>query len=194
MTLLRVCGLASLGFLLACSAGSSGELTDAGDPDGPPGDQQDGGNGSGDVEDYASGTRIKARVVRTPDGAKALLGWRDVQLNVDCYFSAAADSTLRCIPSGPYVTPGLYADGSCAIPAAVATVGVHLSPKYAIESIAGAYPLKSRVYDLGPVIPFYYTRSGGNCLQLTPQPGLVYYARSVEVPASTFQSATESLE
>jgi len=48
----------------------------------------DGGNGSGSGLDVTqSGSRIKARVLSTPDGAKAFDGWVDTQRNEDCAFA-----------------------------------------------------------------------------------------------------------
>lgn len=193
MKFLRVCGSVSLGLFVACSSGSSDDQADGGDRDGPP-TNPDGGDGSGDIEEYASGTRIKARVARTPDGAKALLGWRDITLNADCYFSAAIDGTMRCIPTGPPYNASIFADGSCALPAALGPSGAYHNPKYAPETLYTTNPPRTRVYELGVVIIAAYVRSGSNCVQTTMLPGYTYYARLGEVAPTTFQSATETLE
>lgn len=191
-------------FLLACSAGSSGEPGepgDGGDQDGAPG-HQDGGDGSGsgsgsgsdDLQPYRSGTRIKARVLTTPDGAKVLNGWRDTQLNLDCYFSVTADGISRCVPSAPSDQGSYFADAGCTAPVVLSAVYSFNNPKYASQFILDSYPLRYRFYNLGGKVTSYYYKSGTSCTLQTAQPTTEVYLRLAEVPPSTFQSATESLE
>ncbi len=65
---------------------------------------------------YESGTRIKARIARTDDGAKQWSGWHDVDLNTDCTFGVAPDGKTRCLP--PFITTGAqqYEDATCTKP------------------------------------------------------------------------------
>lgn len=67
----------------------------------------------------ASGTRIVARYGRTADGARAMLGWRDVAMGVNCDFARATDGAMRCLPVAQTARPGFYSDVWCSSPAAV---------------------------------------------------------------------------
>ncbi|MFN7131999.1 MAG: hypothetical protein ACK4N5_07945 [Myxococcales bacterium] len=64
-----------------------------------------------------SGTRLKARVGVSPDGAKVFLGWHDSARNEDCSFVLATDNKLRCLPAGR-PSMGRYADANCTEPLA----------------------------------------------------------------------------
>jgi hypothetical protein len=86
--------------------GSGGGAAGAGGGGGMPGNGAGGGGGSGAdggglvvKPDYVSGTRIKARVVTTPDGAKMFVGIYDNDLQTECSFSTAADGITRCLPA-----------------------------------------------------------------------------------------------
>lgn len=77
-------------------------------PQGPEGPQ-----GPAGYSALASGTRIKARVGTTPDGAKLFLGWHDAELGVDCEFRPTKDWSTRCMPVGPYTNDLYFTDHSC---------------------------------------------------------------------------------
>jgi hypothetical protein len=65
---------------------------------------------------FKSGSRIKAKVLKTADGAQAFLGWYDTELDMDCQFSSyykAEDGKIRCIPSVYPSATNIYADPEC---------------------------------------------------------------------------------
>lgn len=96
-------------FLSACAV-----ETEVG-PQGPVGPA--GAEGPAGYSPLASGTRIKARVGTTADGAKMFLGWFDAERGVDCEFLKAADGQTRCLPVGPSVQAGkLFSDSACTTP------------------------------------------------------------------------------
>lgn len=99
-------------------------------PQGPEGPQ-----GPAGYSALASGTRIKARVGTTPDGAKLFLGWHDAELGVDCEFLKASDGLTRCLPVGPVVQAGtLFADSSCSKPVVRLELGVSEPPPAFVRS------------------------------------------------------------
>ncbi len=53
-----------------------------------------GSNPGGDPFGYRSGTRIKMKVLNTPDGAKVLQGWHDTQRNEECSLRLASDGAI----------------------------------------------------------------------------------------------------
>jgi hypothetical protein len=63
---------------------------------------------------YQSGSRIKAKVLTTPDGAKSFETWYDAQLQVDCSPVQTFDGQTRCIPTGGY-TYGYWSDPGCTV-------------------------------------------------------------------------------
>lgn len=71
----------------------------------------DPGTGVNQMALYGSGTRIKAKVATTADGAKAFQTWYDTQLDTDCWFAATADGTFRCVPN--FATTTYYSDPEC---------------------------------------------------------------------------------
>src|SRR5258706_1461262 len=91
-------------FAAACSPAAT-------TPDGGlDGGQQDGGPYSG--PDYASGTRLRAEVYASADGAKKWHGWYDQTLGVECQYETADDGTLRCIPFES-LGDAAFGDSSC---------------------------------------------------------------------------------
>jgi hypothetical protein len=45
-----------------------------------------------------SGSRIRAKILITDDGARAFQGWHDSQRHEDCEFQRDAEGTMRCLP------------------------------------------------------------------------------------------------
>jgi hypothetical protein len=208
MMFTRVVSLSLFAFA-ACSSSPSGDPTDGGDGDVPPGDGGGGGGGGGEppgtgdgsgsgadpLKHYRSGTRIKARVLTTPDGAKTLHGWRDTTLAIDCYFGTAADGVTRCIPNAPIDQGTYFSDAACTIPVVVSAIYAYGTPKYAGQYVSlDAYPLRYRFYNVGAKVTPYYYKSTTACSVQAAQPSLEAYLRLAEVPPTTFQSATEALE
>src|SRR5436190_19532853 len=118
-----VISLVSVLSVVACESSMHGD--DA--PDSPrdadnPDSRHDAGGGKGSSDVTQSGTRVKTRVLKTPDGAKAFAGWVDTQRNEDCDFHIAADGVMRCLPSSTSQVAADYgyyfADASCTIPVA----------------------------------------------------------------------------
>ncbi len=71
---------------------------------------------------YKSGSRIRARVAKTPDGAQAFMGWFDSQIEQDCTFLSSADGVTRCLPGSTLITrafsgsdTGFFSDSQCQI-------------------------------------------------------------------------------
>lgn len=188
-------------FCVACTQGDPG-----GDPFDPGNDSGTGGGGSGSgsggggtVEGInRSGTRIKMKVMSTPDGAKVLNGWHDAMLAVDCYFWPAADGMTRCLPvTTAYKTSNTYfADAACTISVALGPGCSAPAPKYIIEypdsqtCNTGRY----RVFAVGAKYTTAYVKSGTSCTATSSSPTYAFYALGAEVPATTFQSATSSVE
>jgi hypothetical protein len=65
---------------------------------------------------YKSGSRLKAVVGRTPDGAQAWLGWWDDDLGIDCTFQLTDDGEERCIPTRSNGQIQYFTDPGCSQP------------------------------------------------------------------------------
>jgi hypothetical protein len=109
---MRRAALALAVLLAACGGAEGPDVADAGGLPGP-----DATTGKTTRDLYQSGTRLKARMLVTADGAKAFVGWRDTVRNENCSFWNTADGKLRCLPTacaGPISTPPrMYADENC---------------------------------------------------------------------------------
>ncbi len=73
---------------------------------------------------YQSGSRLKARVLVTADGARQFVGWRDTQLGLDCTFVTATDGKTRCLPQLGGIAV-VYADSACSKPLVYAASNCH---------------------------------------------------------------------
>lgn len=62
--------------------------------------------------ELASGSRLRAIVVSTPEGAKELRGWFDRDRAEECSFATAEDAIERCLP-GTYPAPAIFLDDHC---------------------------------------------------------------------------------
>jgi hypothetical protein len=71
---------------------------------------------------YENGTRLRARVFASSDGARQFETWHDNQRNEDCSFRTAADGTLRCMPAARF-SPYFAAGSSCQTP-----IYAHIQP------------------------------------------------------------------
>jgi hypothetical protein len=69
--------------------------------------------------DYASGTRIRARVYVSPTGARLRYGWFDTAIGQNCSFLVATDGEVRCIPA-LYSDQG-FLDPACTVPASASS-------------------------------------------------------------------------
>jgi hypothetical protein len=158
-----------------------------------------GAGGSGGTPDYVSGSRIKSRVMSTPDGAKAFSGFYDTQLSVPCSFGHAADDTLRCLPTTYAYVGTFWADSGCTTPVAYSSFGC--APAYATKSDTsttcvdiGYYgtTARTRIYSISGAYTSSTIWSGspGSCSMTTPTATFSYYYVGGEVPASTFAAGS----
>jgi hypothetical protein len=157
------------------------------------------GGGSGAAPDYASGTRIKARVQSTADGAKAFAGFYDTSLSTACAFNRAADDTLRCLPT-TYAYAGVYfGDSGCTTPIAYSSFGC--APAYAqrAETVSSCVDIgyystnaRQRIYSITGAYGGAMVWSGmpGACNGSTTPATLSFYTLGSEVAASTFAAGS----
>lgn len=108
----RAVVLAALLFAVGCGgAEGPAETADAGGLPGP-----DGSTGKQTQDLYQSGSRLKARMLVTADGAKSFNGWRDTKRGENCTFAPTTDGKTRCIPTGcagATISSRMYADENC---------------------------------------------------------------------------------
>lgn len=143
----------------------------------------------------ASGTRIRARIATTPDGAQAHLGWFDTELNVTCWMGEE-----KCMPPMAYST-NVYADIDCTVPLAfVGTCATGTNAYrwvYRTEDPSTCQPIvryyevgsafeQSTVYVLGQTCRPSSTADG------SPYQGYVYLGN--EIDPSIFASVIVALE
>lgn len=65
---------------------------------------------------YSSGTRIKAKVGRTADGASMFLNWYDTELEIDCWFQDDYKGKRRCLPTIASAYGYYFEDAHCEKP------------------------------------------------------------------------------
>jgi hypothetical protein len=159
-----------------------------------------GGGGATVPPDWVSGSRIRARVQTTPDGAKAFVGWSDNQLGINCNFMTATDGTTRCMPEVVAQVGSYFSDMGCstAIASSIYPCAPPQLPKYAIAyvTIAGTcgmsggimWPYQIRAW---PVTAAYtgtlYTGTPAACNTVTTPPaGYTFYSVGAVVDPTTF--------
>jgi hypothetical protein len=196
--------------LLACSTnkGFIGPEPDASAKDGgqvdgsvpPDGGNPDGGNTTS-APGWVSGTRLRARVYVSSDGAKQFAGWYDSQRKENCTIYPAADGVLRCLPyfaPTGQITDTYFSDAQCTVPLALVTKGC--SPKYEIRTeVVSACAQQSRYHVLTPGVlanpSTYYVKSANQCIAQTYNSNLPdFWTVGSEIPASSFADATEQTE
>jgi hypothetical protein len=156
-----------------------------------------GAPGTAGAPAYSSGSRIRARVVTTADGARGFAGWRDTSLGVDCFIGLSGDGRQRCLPTTPVQSGTYYADDQCA--QRLATFASSCTPPaYALEGRAGGCGVSR--FDVRPVTgthdgPVYIT-TGAGCVRSTSLPvsGTVLLTVGATMDPGEFAEATESLE
>ena len=192
-------GLFAFALVVACGNMGMNVLGDGGGSGGNGGSGGAGGSGgtggTGGAPDYTSGTRIKARVISTADGAKAFAGYYDTTLSTACSFQRAADDTLRCLPTTNSYLGTFYADSGCSTPLAYAT---GCAPTYAYQTEAtttcvdtgyGGSSARYHVYTVGaPFAGQAWSGTPGAC-NMTTAPYPLYSVGS-EVPASSFAAGS----
>lgn len=135
-----------------------------------------------------SGTRLKAIVYRSEDGASQFLGWWDSELDFECSFSQLGEER-RCVPSAPsavYFFDRDCTDGPYAVFGGDAPPFLRTRDNY-VEIGREESPVAERtlLYTLvGPYCQSAYEANAGNRV-VSPGP---------EVPPGTFSLATRHIE
>jgi hypothetical protein len=158
---LGACGASSPG---SNDAGSSSDTGGAGssaehavettdDPAADSSDSEDSTGGTAPIEPpYASGSRMRARLIDGGGGAVLPSGWYDTELGIDCEVFNVADAGGRCVP-GPIYGVTAYSDPACTQPA---YVGFCELPEFAVmgraDADACAEDWAARVYRVGAAI------------------------------------------
>lgn len=147
---------------------------------------------------YVDGSRLKASMFVTSDGARQFRGWYDTALGALCDFVRQPDGKLRCVPRGANDTP-LYAGAACDEPSRVVfRAACEEAPKFARQQIiVGECEPTYRVFRVGDAVPSsgYYARSSetGPC-PASPTPlkaGEELRARGTELVAADLVEGTE---
>lgn len=179
--------------LVACSDPSSGQVGPPG-PQGPKGDPGPAGApGSSTIPTVHSGTRLKARVLRSPDGAAEFVGWWDVAFQTRC-----VPANGRCLPleSGD-TSPDLYADSACADPIyAQFDAAPEKGPLIAITLGVGNYAVYRRGEPVASAPSTVYRKlsTNGSCSTYALPEGHTYFHRGAEVPLESFAELVPSIE
>lgn len=148
-------------------------------PAGPPGP-----SGGSTVR---SGTRLKAIVERSDDGASRWIGWWDSELDVPCDFSS---STGRCVPAT--VNPSTFSDPACTTNAmprseSAPSFGRCLKP----DGTYGIFPP-------GDILTDVYKLEDGECVlsDLEPRDGGTWHVCGdlPEIPTSDFAVMSREVE
>jgi hypothetical protein len=144
-----------------------------------------------------SGTRLRARVIVSSDGAEQFAGWHDSSRNEDCSFTTAADGIMRCEPTGLGVG-GIFSNATCtqlvAYQAAACSAPAYMV--YSEPTTNGCFTAyRLHIYTASSKISApttVYTLSAGVCKASGIVPSTLgdFYSASSEVPASSFQDAT----
>ena len=156
------------------------------------------GGGTGAPPDYVSGSRIKARVLSTADGAKAFAGYYDSSLAMPCSFNHAADDTLRCLPTNVAYVASYFSDLGCGTPLAYTTAGC--APVYAQKAETGSCVdigyystnARQRIYSVAGAYgaAMVWVGSPGSCSMTATPTTLTLYNIGSEVAASTFAAGS----
>ena len=164
-----------------------------------------GGSGAVDRPEYASGTRLRARVITTSDGAKSLLGWQDKQLGIACEFLPTTEGALRCLPdlSGlPQSISAYYGDSHCTQKVGLLTnLAVCGAPAYDYEYAIGACVPEygTGAYRIFHVTGQYtgqlYYLSGATCsVSASSSPSYTYWSVGSEVDYTQFVAGSIATE
>jgi len=149
---------------------------------------------------YKSGTRLKARVLETGDGAQQFLGWFDSELGVKCEFATAPDGKTRCLPRRHVRPEGLfYLDQDCSREPIIFDIHKNLcgEPEYVLVEVPEAVCPKAPIslWFIRDVVldpEKVYFRESGQCGEI-PRPSGKWY-RLVPVDPSAFAEGRERVE
>jgi hypothetical protein len=153
-----VLGFVAVVCALAGCAGEQGPAGPAGENGAPgtPGEKGEQGEaGPPGAGGEVAGSRLKPLVFTGDDGSRAVLGWRDTELNVECGFVRMQDGTALCLPLDGWKESFAYKDPACMLPIYGDTDDLLVDPRR-----TGAYRPTSTPY----VGPYYlYGVEGGSC-------------------------------
>ncbi len=171
----------SFALLAALCACSPSATTNDGGVDGGGGDA-----GPYTGPDYASGTRLRAELFASADGATQWHGWYDKQFDAECTYVGASDGTTRCLPGDVYVANS-YADASCTQPLAARATCLASPAKYIVdyttECAADVYLVGT---NLGALTTVY---SNPGCVPLTTN-GETYFTIGAKADITAFVKGT----
>jgi hypothetical protein len=146
---------------------------------------------------YTSGSRLKVKYLSGADGSKVQRGLYDTLLQIDCYFSVAADGSQRCLPVG--MSSIYFSDAACTQRMAYGTKGC-APPKYATFTVVtSACPSNmTHIATLGgqisPAKNYYFNGSICQDAGATVLGAFDYYSVGAEIPPSSFVAGTEMQE
>ena len=157
-----------------------------------------GGDGDGGGDDAklpvepgnVSGTRLRAIEAVAPGGAAKLLGWHDLDLDMECRFEIASDGVLRCLPVLGALSL-LHTDPGCTVP-----LGVEEPPaddpqcsqvRFLSDGTGPIFRAGARYFGAT------YIGMPGQCSAFDPGSQSVNFQIAEEVPPTTFVAATESI-
>ncbi len=141
--------------------------------------------GAGAFDGWASGSRIQLVTATGTDGARAMVGWHDAQLGVDCAMTMANDGVMRCVPTILGYISSYYADAACTQALTIAEGCT--APAYAVSTTCGGGYFAVGASYSGPI----YVSTSGTCQATTLS--LPMYEVGAPVPASTFAEASLSM-
>jgi hypothetical protein len=153
---------------------------------------------------YESGTRIKAKIGRTADGAKQWSGWYDSDLGTDCAFGRAPDGKSRCLPTMA-TNPGYFEDASCKKPILTTWV-CYANVKWGSVCPQGSQcpsinPTDCQLHELGAKFTadsgYYLNPTDGTCNTAdlkNLRVSYVTYSSGKQVSPSIFAEVTETIE
>jgi len=194
-----------VGSLVACVVGAAACHGSASDGMPPTGD---GGAPAHAVPltGYASGSRLRARVLDGGGEPVRFEGFVDTKLGVRCDFAVAQDGVVRCLPTSDSST--YFADSACSQPLIVAAPGCAAPPPYVRLSSgpatfcaweprlhAGPDEVLAPSSPLGPVPGTLYSTNGSSCGPATSPPAAssTLYTAHVIAPG-TFVAASEATD
>ncbi len=153
----------------------------------------DGGDDAGlpaEPAAHVSGTRLRAIEAVAPGGAAQLLGWHDVDLDMECRFEVASDGVLRCLPVLGSLY-GLRADATCTVPLGTGRVPADdpqcSQVRFLRQDNATIFRAGTRFS--GPT----YLAMPGQCNLFDPGSQALVYTIAEQVPLTTFVAATERI-
>ncbi|MDY0060975.1 MAG: hypothetical protein RBU45_14285 [Myxococcota bacterium] len=132
---------------------------------------------------YRSGTRLKAVVGRTPDGAQSFRGWWDTELQTRCNFGTGEDGGSYCFPVVGAASGFDYEDERCTIPliSVSARQEACISLEFADRSVTSSnncWNMDREIYRVGErigPIQTYYKSVNSSCHPVENDGDLVFY-------------------